>query len=90
MDRKEILDFIKGFCQKLLDLKPEETEKITEETLLHGNLTFDELDLVEMLMALERNFEINVEEDKFPLFTLKDWKVGEVVDEVIRQKSIEK
>lgn len=62
MTKKVFIDFIKK------EMAVDKKEKVTEETLFDDDLGFDDLDEIEMVMAIENYFEIEIEDkdaDKF-------------------------
>lgn len=87
MNRETVLKFIKEFCQKQLYLSQDATNNITEDTVLNIQLEFDELDLVELANAIESQFDIQFDVEKFNLFTYCDWIVKDIIDDVIKCKN---
>lgn len=87
MNRETVLKFIKEFCQKQLKLSQDATNDITEDTVLNIQLEFDELDLVELANAIELQFNIQFDVEKFNLFTYCNWIVKDIIDEVIKYKN---
>jgi acyl carrier protein len=76
MDREEVLSAIQGVAVEVLSVEP---SQITEEARFKEDLEADSLDLVELVMALEENFDISVPEEDLEGVTT----VGQAVDLVL-------
>ncbi|MFQ3610887.1 MAG: acyl carrier protein [Fimbriimonadales bacterium] len=61
MTREEIFDRVQKVIVEQLDKRPEE---ITLETNLAEDLQADSLDLVELAMALEQEFDVTISEEE--------------------------
>jgi len=76
MEREEVLTAIQGVAVEVLSV---EASQVTEAARFKEDLEADSLDLVELVMALEENFDISVpEEDLEGVAT-----VGQAVDLVL-------
>ncbi|MBA2327039.1 MAG: acyl carrier protein [Actinobacteria bacterium] len=76
MDREKVLSVIQGVAVEVLSVEP---SQVTEKARFKEDLEADSLDLVELVMALEENFDISVpEEDLEGVLT-----VGQAVDLVL-------
>lgn len=76
MERDEVLTAIQGVAVEVLSVEP---SQVTEKARFKEDLEADSLDLVELVMALEENFDISVpEEDLEGVLT-----VGQAVDLVL-------
>jgi acyl carrier protein len=76
MEREEVLSAIQGVAVEVLSVEP---SQVTEKARFKEDLEADSLDLVELVMALEENFDISVpEEDLEGVLT-----VGQAVDLVL-------
>ena len=76
MEREEVLSAIKDVAVEVLSVEP---SQVTDEARFKEDLEADSLDLVELVMALEENFDISVpEEDLEGVAT-----VGQAVDLVL-------
>lgn len=80
MDRSDVFEAVKQQCVELLKVEP---DQVTEDALFGDDLEADSLDLTELVMALEDQFEIEVPEED-----LEDVrKVGQAVDVVMSRIS---
>ena len=61
MDNNEAFDKFKQCAVEVLQVEP---EKVTPEASFADDLDADSLDLVELVMALEETFDIEVAEDE--------------------------
>lgn len=77
-----VLEKMKQILAEQLDA---DIEKITMETNIADDLGADSLDVVEMLMAIEDEFDIEIPDDKVE--TLKT--VGQVVEYIQEKTNIE-
>ena len=78
MDREEALSKIQEVVSKQLSA---EKDKVTEEAEFINNLGADSLDLVELIMAFEEEFSVEIpEEDAEKLV-----KVGDAVDYLLQR-----
>jgi acyl carrier protein len=78
MDRQEVLSAIQDVASEVLSVDP---DQVTEAARFKEDLDADSLDLVELVMALEENFDISVpEEDLEGVAT-----VGQAVDLVMNK-----
>lgn len=76
MEREEVLSAIRDVAVEVLSVEP---SQVTDEAKFKEDLEADSLDLVELVMALEENFDISVpEEDLEGVAT-----VGQAVDLVL-------
>ena len=57
-------DHFERFRQCAVEVLSVETDKITKEAKFSDDLDADSLDLVELVMALEEEFEVTVEEEE--------------------------
>ena len=57
-------DHFDRFRQCAVEVLSVETDKITKEAKFSDDLDADSLDLVELVMALEEEFEVTVEEEE--------------------------
>jgi acyl carrier protein len=76
MDREEVLSAIQGVAAEVLSVDP---DQVTEEARFKEDLDADSLDLVELVMALEENFDISVPEEELEGVNT----VGQAVDLVM-------
>ena len=76
MDRNEIVDAVKDACVELLQADKDE---LTEATSFADDLEADSLDLVEVVMSLEDEFDLKIPEDD--LDGVKT--IGEAADVVV-------
>ena len=76
MERAEVLTTIQGVAVEVLSVDP---DQVTEEARFKEDLEADSLDLVELVMALEENFDISVPEEELEDVTT----VGQAVDLVL-------
>ena len=76
MDREEVLSAIQGVAAEVLSVNP---DQVTEEARFKEDLDADSLDLVELVMALEENFDISVPEEELEGVNT----VGQAVDLVM-------
>jgi len=65
----EIAETIKKIIAERLDRKPEE---VTDTAKFVDDLGADSLDLTELLMALEEEFEIEIDDDANSIVTVAD------------------
>lgn len=66
----EIFEKVKEIMAEQLDINPEE---ITEDTSFINDLEADSLDIVELIMALEEEFDTEIpDEDAEKISTVKD------------------
>ena len=76
MEREEVLSAIRDVAVEVLGVEP---TQVTDDAQFKEDLEADSLDLVELVMALEENFDISVpEEDLEGVAT-----VGQAVDLVL-------
>jgi acyl carrier protein len=76
MEREEVLSAIRDVAVEVLSVEP---SQVTDDAKFKEDLEADSLDLVELVMALEENFDISVpEEDLEGVAT-----VGQAVDLVL-------
>ena len=78
MSREEIFESVKKVVMEAVD----EEREITMETSIVDELGLDSLDIVEMLMALEEEFEISIEDSAAETFI----KVSDVIDYIEKAK----
>ena len=78
MNRREIFESVKKVVMEAID----EEKNITEETSIVDELGLDSLDIVEMLMALEEEFEISIDDSAAEKFV----KVSDVIDYIEKAK----
>jgi acyl carrier protein len=76
MEREEVLTAIQGVAVEVLSV---EASQVTETARFKEDLEADSLDLVELVMALEENFDISVPEEDLEGVTT----VGQAVDLVL-------
>jgi acyl carrier protein len=76
MEREEVLSAIQGVAVEVLSVEP---SQVTEKARFKEDLEADSLDLVELVMALEENFDISVPEEDLEGVTT----VGQAVDLVV-------
>lgn len=69
MTNDEFIDFFKD------EMGISKKEKVTKETIFDDDLGFDDLDEVELCMAVENAFEIEIEDKDFDKFE----KVGDLI-----------
>ena len=79
MSREEIFESVKKVVMEAIG---DEEKEITEDTSIVDELGLDSLDIVEMLMALEEEFEISIDDS----VTEKFVKVSDVIDYVEKAK----
>lgn len=60
MDKKEIYGIVKD---KIVELSCVDNNKITEESLLVSDLGWDSLEVIELIIALEEKFDINISDE---------------------------
>ena len=78
MDRSDVFEAVKKQCVELLKV---EADQVTEDALFGDDLEADSLDLTELVMALEDEFDIEVPEED-----LEDVRrVGQAVDVVMNR-----
>ena len=80
MSREEIFESVKNV---VMDAIGEEEKTITEDTSIVDELGLDSLDIVEMLMALEEEFEISIDDSAAEKFV----KVSDVIDYIEKTKN---
>lgn len=80
MSREEIFEGVKKVVMEAID---EEGKVITEDTSIVDELGLDSLDIVEMLMALEEEFDISIEDSAAEKFV----KVSDVIDYIEKAKN---
>ena len=78
MSREEIFEGVKKVVMEAVD----EEKEITMETSIVDELGLDSLDIVEMLMALEEEFEISIDDSAAEKFV----KVSDVIDYIEKAK----
>ena len=78
MSREEIFEGVKKVVLEALA----EEKIITEKTAIVDELGLDSLDIVEMLMALEEEFEISIDDSAAEKFV----KVSDVIDYIQKLK----
>jgi acyl carrier protein len=76
MDRADALSKIQGVAAEVLSVEP---ARVTETARFKEDLDADSLDLVELVMGLEEQFDIEVPEDDLEGVTT----VGQAVDLVL-------
>jgi acyl carrier protein len=76
MDRADALSKIQGVAAEVLSVEP---ARVTESARFKEDLDADSLDLVELVMGLEEQFDIEVPEDDLEGVTT----VGQAVDLVL-------
>ena len=79
MSREEIFEGVKKVVMEAVD----EEKEITMETSIVDELGLDSLDIVEMLMALEEEFDISIEDSAAETFV----KVSDVIDYIEKAKN---
>ena len=79
MSREEIFESVKKVVMEAIG---DEEKEITEDTSIVDELGLDSLDIVEMLMALEEEFEISIDDSVAEKFV----KVSDVIDYVEKAK----
>ncbi len=80
MSREEIFESVKKVVMEAID---EEGKVITEDTSIVDELGLDSLDIVEMLMALEEEFDISIDDSVAEKFV----KVSDVIDYIEKAKN---
>lgn len=80
MSREEIFESVKKVVMEAID---EEGKVITEDTSIVDELGLDSLDIVEMLMALEEEFDISIDDSIAEKFV----KVSDVIDYIEKAKN---
>ena len=78
------LETLKKYMIEVLDLEEEELEGITPETKLADDLDLDSLDVVEVIMAIEDDYDVSfAEEDLVGIKTVGDAleKLGSVLQD---------
>lgn len=78
MDRKEIMEKVKKIISEKLGI---EEEKVVEEAKLIDDLGADSLDLVDLIMDLENEFNVKVDDSDIEKIST----VGEVVDYISKK-----
>lgn len=76
MDRKQVLESLRKQAVEVLQV---DADAVTEEATFKDDLEADSLDLVELVMALEEEFDIEVPEEELEGVTT----VGAALDLVI-------
>lgn len=61
MDKAEIFEKVKKLCAEQLDI---DEAKVVESASFQDDLEADSLDLVEMIMALEDEFDIKISDEE--------------------------
>lgn len=80
MSREKIFESVKKVVMEAID---EEGKVITEDTSIVDELGLDSLDIVEMLMALEEEFDISIDDSVAEKFV----KVSDVIDYIEKAKN---
>lgn len=80
MSREVIFESVKKVVMEAID---EEGKVITEDTSIVDELGLDSLDIVEMLMALEEEFDISIDDSVAEKFV----KVSDVIDYIEKAKN---
>ena len=80
MNREEIFESVKKVVMEALG---EEEKLITEDTSIVDELGLDSLYIVEMLMALEEEFDISIDDTAAEKFV----KVSDVIDYIVKAKN---
>lgn len=80
MSREEIFEGVKKVVMEAI---AEEEKVITEDTAIVDELGLDSLDIVEMLMALEEEFDISIDDSAAEKFV----KVSDVIDYIVKAKN---
>ena len=78
MKKEDILEKLKGIIQEIMKI---DVSGITDSTRLKEDLKADSLDKINMLMALEEAYDIEMDEDEALAFKT----VGDVVDYLTRE-----
>ena len=78
MDRKEIMGKVRKIISEKLGV---EEEKVVEEAKLIDDLGADSLDLVDLIMDLENEFDVKVDDSDIEKIST----VGEVVDYIAKK-----
>lgn len=78
MKKEDILEKLKGIIQEIMKI---DVSEITDSTRLKEDLKADSLDKINMLMALEEAYDIEMDEDEALAFKT----VGDVVDYLTRE-----
>jgi len=78
MNREEVLSTLQRIAEELLDIDP---SKISETTSLGDDLEVDSLDVIDVAMALEKEFRIQFEEEELRSITT----AGDVVDLILNK-----
>jgi acyl carrier protein len=79
MDRTDLLNTIRGLAVNVLSVEP---DAVTEEARFKEDLDADSLDLVELVMALEEEFDITVPEEELEGVTTVGQAVSLVSDKL--------
>ena len=79
MSREEIFESVK---KVVMEATGGEEKNITENTSIVDELGLDSLDIVEMLMALEEEFDISIDDSAAEKFV----KVSDVIDYIEKSK----
>ena len=61
MEREEVVSAIQGVAVEVLSVEP---SQVTEEARFNEDLEADSLDLVELVMALEEEFDVTIDEEE--------------------------
>ena len=61
MNNKEIIDLINKTLEEEFEIKP---ENMRSESLIFGELGLDSLDIVDMVVVLEKAFQFKIREEK--------------------------
>jgi len=78
VDRKEIMEKVRKIISEKLGV---EEEKVVEEAKLIDDLGADSLDLVDLIMDLENEFDVKVDDSDIEKIST----VGEVVDYIAKK-----
>ncbi|AJC73363.1 acyl carrier protein [Pseudothermotoga hypogea DSM 11164 = NBRC 106472] len=80
MDRKEVFEKVTSILSDKLGVKQ---DKIEENSKLIDDLGADSLDLVDLVMALEEEFDVKIADDQLQkISTVKD-----VIDYIVKVKA---
>ena len=58
------LETLKKYMIEVLDLDEDEVSDVTEETKLSDDLDLDSLDVVEIIMAIEEDYDVSFAEEE--------------------------
>lgn len=88
MDRKRIEHRIKERIVKALELDIEPSEIPDDEVLFGGELGLDSIAMLEILVAIEEEFEIEIEEENFRVEEFSSIRqLAEYIDGVLQVKN---